>query len=200
MEAIVEKVTQDVYEALTHDLSNIKLEQERMSENIKGITKEMEKLRENLDDLEQYGRRESLRFFGVPEKQSEDTDSVIRDVVQQHLNILLNEKNIARSHRITPKPGNSSHGRGPKPIIVRFTTYNIRRNVYEAKSKLKGSNIFIHEDLTPFKRDLINKARKMSSVKRVWSSDGRIIALRSAPDGHEKKVLVRNVSDLALLE
>ena len=198
MEAITEKVTQEVYSSISMDLSSIREEQKSMKENIKKMEENLDTLKASIDDQEQYSRRECLRFYGVPEKSTENTDDVIRDIASKQLNVPLSEKDIARCHRITPKGGRK--GENPNPIIVRFVSYNVRRRVYEAKTKLKGSNIFVQEDLTARRRELLNKARKLSTVKRVCTSDGRITAWRTTPDGKEKKVLIRNASDLALLE
>ena len=198
MEAVMQQVTQDVYEAVSLDIAGLRREQDLLKGNIEKMEKTLTNLRTSLDDQEQYSRRECLRFFGVPENPSENTDDLIRDLAGKQLNLHLNENDIARSHRITPRFGRK--GEGPNPIIVRFTTYNIRRRVFEAKAKLKGSNVFIQEDLTPLRRELLNKARKMPTVKRVRTSDGRITAWRSSPNGSEKRVVIRNNDDLAHLE
>ncbi|XP_071492913.1 neuronal acetylcholine receptor subunit beta-2-like [Diadema antillarum] len=119
------------------------------------------------------------------------------DVLEKIKNVIM-EAITQQEPRITPRSGRRE-GR-PNPIIVRFSAYNIRQRVYDAKTKLKGSDIFVQEDLTPFRRDLMNRAMKMPNVKRVRTNDGRITVWRSTPDGKEKRVLVRTVDDLALLD
>lgn len=198
MEAITQQVTQDVYDAMSMDLAVIRKEQDTIKKNVEEIQEKLKNLQTSLDDQEQYSRRECLRFYGVPEKESEKTDDVIRDISSSLLEVTLTENDIARSHRITPRGGRREEQ--PNPIIVRFSTYNVRQRVYEAKTKLKGSDIFMQEDLTPIRRDLLNRARKMPNVKRVRTNDGRITAWRSTPDGKEKRIFVRTVDDLALLE
>ena len=198
IEALTEKVTQDVYEAVSHDLADLRRKQADLKENIGKMQKSLTNMQEAIEEQEQYSRRECLRFYGVPESASEDTDDVIIAFVEKHLKVHLEKSDVARSHRITPRGGRKEDN--PLPIIVRFTTYNIRRRVYEAKAKLKGSKVFIQEDLTSFRRELVSKARKMPTVRRVRTSDGRITAWKSMPDGNEKKVVIRNINDIALLE
>ena len=52
------------------------------------------------DDLEQYGRRHSLRISGIPESQKEHTDMLICEFLKNELNIEINMGNIDRFHRV----------------------------------------------------------------------------------------------------
>ena len=143
-----------------------------------------------------------VRLYGIPETPNEKTDEVVREVVKERLNIELNPSDIARSHRITPKPkpGSTARSENPKPIIVKFNTYNTRQAVFDAKSRLRGTKIFIQEDLTPHRRELLNAARQKSTVKRVWTNDGKITVLVSVPGSNDRKVTIRNKSDIERLQ
>ena len=55
------------------------------------------------DDLEQYGRRHSLRISGIPESHKEQTDMLICEFLKNELNIEINMGNIDRSHRVGQK-------------------------------------------------------------------------------------------------
>ena len=55
------------------------------------------------DDLEQYGRRHSLRISGIPESHKEHTDMLICEFLKNELNIEINMGNIDRSHRVGQK-------------------------------------------------------------------------------------------------
>ena len=104
---------------------------------------------------------------------------VLGAIVEEYLNMELSPSEIG-SHRITTKsrPGMKSSDT-PKPIIVKFNSYNTRRAVFDAKALLRGTKIFIQEDLTSHRRELLNAARRKSTVKRVWTYDGKISALLS---------------------
>ena len=52
-----------------------------------------------LDDLEQYGRRENLQIPGVPLKREENTNEVVKSVVSS-LNVRLDDNQISTSHRL----------------------------------------------------------------------------------------------------
>ena len=74
-----------------------------------------------LDELEQYGRRENLRIYNVPEEQDENDDGekIVLKIAKE-LKIELHKSDIQRAHRLG-KPGNK-----PRPIIARFISYKKR--------------------------------------------------------------------------
>ncbi|XP_072170161.1 uncharacterized protein [Diadema setosum] len=207
--AILEKVSQSVYQAISLDLEQLTAEQKSMNEQLKYLEGNLKKVQNALDEQEQYSRWECLRFYGIPETADENTDNLIMDVVKTHLDISLDPTCISRSHRITPKPRSGVEGDkpGPKPIIVKFGSYNARQTVFNAKSRFKGSPIFVHEDLllcmldnlTSHRRKLVQAAKDRSSVRRVWTKDGKITALVRTEGMNDRRVTIRNMADIERL-
>ena len=94
-----------------------------------------------LDALEQYGRRENLRIYGVPETNNNNDDG--EDVVlriAKFLQIDLQGMDIQRAHRLGKKTKNIE--RKPRPVIARFVSFKKRNEILFAKSKLKNSADF----------------------------------------------------------
>lgn len=148
-----------------------------------------------IDDLEQYTRRNNLRFYGIPEKESENTDDTIRKIVGEKLGVKIDSEDICRSHRLGPKKKNSTTRDDqlrPRPIIVKFVRYNTRRLIFANKRKLKGTKITIREDLTNKKRLALQSAIKKYGNRNVWTMDGRIYFM--GPD-HKKTVYHQGVND-----
>jgi len=91
-----------------------------------------------INDLQQYTRLNSVRIYGVPEPASgtkEDTDAVVRDVFKNQLQVDVSPTEICRSHRLPTAAKSPAGERLPRPIIVKFTTYNARRRVFIQKKK-----------------------------------------------------------------
>ena len=116
-----------------------------------------------LDALQQYGRRENLRIYGVPETNNNNDDG--EDVVlriAKFLQIDLQGMDIQRAHRLGKKTKNIE--RKPRPVIARFASFKKRNEILFAKSKLKNSaefqNVFISEDLTPLRFKLLQYVKK----------------------------------------
>ena len=70
------------------------------------MVKKVIKLQRDVDDGEQYSRRNSVRISGVGESGEEDTDSIIKNIARDlDADITLNDTD--RSHRV----GKSRNGR-----------------------------------------------------------------------------------------
>ena len=183
-----------------HTLSceNIKLrtENESHENQIEDLLMNLEMNASVLEDQIQYSRRNCLVVSGIEEKTGEDTDEEIKTFAAQKLGIELNDTDIDRSHRL----GRKQAGK-PRPIIVKFVRYNMRRKVMKERRKLKGQKMGIQELLTPFTEHLMGKAKELSKkapwLKKVWTWDGRVVCLVQLSELHpEQKITVRNNEDL----
>ena len=120
-----------------------------------------------IDDLEQYGRRTSLRIFNVPSREKETSEDVRNQVVNmiKDAKIDLNESEIDRAHRIGKVVEKDFNGTKTKvqPIIVKFTTFRGRTNVYKQRKLIP--NVRTSLDLTKLRLDLLIKARE--AVKNI---------------------------------
>ena len=115
-----------------------------------------------LDDLEQYSRRESLRFNGFQTKQNESSEDCAKMVKQYIRNTLKIEDDFNRIHRIGQKYKRDD-GRECKQVIVKFKGFIPRTKVYRA-GKHK-SDISVQLDLTK-RYYLLKEARR-----RIKSAD-----------------------------
>lgn len=154
------------------------------SENI--ILKEENKcLHDKIDDLsnvveqlEQHGRRNTLRFHNIPltQNQIKSTDEVLIKFLHEKLDITITDADIDRSH-ILGKINRFNKAQ----IICRFRSWNIKNKIFKSKSKLAKNpdKIFISEDLTQPRRELVvrlNHLRKSQIIQSSWTHDGSIFA------------------------
>ena len=144
----------------------IKLQESKISE--------METRLNNMDKLDQQQRQNNLLICGIPESEKENTDAKIVEFINTNLpDVNLKPEDIERSFRA------GKVDKLPRPILVKFHSYNARRKVYKAKKHLreKKEKIFINEDLTPAKSTLFSKARKLKSeghITNTWTYDSLI--------------------------
>ena len=108
------------------------------------LKERIDSLEKKSDDSEQYSRRNCLLVHGVEEQEQENTDNIVLNVIKEHLDIELSVKDLDRSHRIVKR--NSSSKR--RPIIVKFISYNDRREIFNNKKRLKGTGVSITGSLT----------------------------------------------------
>ena len=78
-----------------------------------------------------------------------------------------------------------------RPIIVRFSNYRTRQNVFSEKRKLKGKSTSISENLTKKRYELYKSAMNKFGKGKVWSSDGRIMT-----KVNDRYLIISSVKDL----
>jgi len=183
-------VKQDLHASLSFD-NNLQTKKIASLENeVCALKQAHEKFVEDteiyLDGLEQYGRRNCLLVHGIAESPSEDTDKLVTEMFKDKLDLEIDVSALDRSHRLR-KRGNATSTK-PKPIIVKFMSYNIRSWVFRAKRKLKNTGISITESLTKYRQDLYSSIQSHPAVKAAWTLDGRIICLMD----NDRKILIEN--------
>ena len=143
------------------------------------------KLEAEIDDQEQYSRRNCLLIHGVTEDKKEDTDSVVINIIKNDVEVEISENDIDRTHRIgAPK----NPGERPRPIIVKFARYNVRKKVFKNKKRLKGKKTSITESLTKNRMEKLKQARDEFGFGSVWTYDGKIMVQSSSNPSDKPKV------------
>ena len=171
----------------------LKIELQATKKRVNELEGENDDLTENMDALEQYIRKNSLEIEGIPENVCDDEEAVLK--VAQVLNVNVKREDIDICHRIKRKKSN--------PIIVRFISHKVKRTLYKQRVKLKNisgsqlfpsapatarpssNQIFINENLTAHRRNLVRMANEMKQdglLKGVWTVDGKIFVKTSPED------------------
>lgn len=198
----VDEICQTVYESVTMDVNSIKDDMADLRSEVDQLKTEKEDLIQQVDNQEQYSRRNCLLLHGVPETKGEKTTQICLDHINKSLKLKVNitADQIDRSHRIgKPKSGTSGEEETPKPrpIIVKFTSYQHRADVFRNKRYLKGTGLTISESLTPSRMNILRKAQqvaRLGNIKNTWTQDGTIIVM----DNQDNKVPIRKLSDLSI--
>ena len=117
--------------------------------------------------------------------------------VARKLNISLDPKEIGRTHRV----GKQTPGK-PRAIIAKFVSYNSRNKVYQAR-KSSPNGVFISEDLTKRRSNIMFHARGLKRDKKIhscWTKDGRMFVRESNPWGPDRDngrvVQIYDIEDL----
>ena len=148
------------------------------------------------DNLEQYTRKQSLEVCGIPASAYASTEGAVLKIASA-LDVPMSAEDLNISHKI------KSNGVGT--ILVKFQSHKAKSRLYKARTKLKNfrltdifpdvstatrvaagtGRIFINENLTSYRKDLLRKAndkRKDGLIISVWSMDGKIF-VKTSPDG-----------------
>lgn len=149
------------------------------------------RLQDTVDDLEQYGRRNSLRFHNCHVPQGKSTDEVIMSICKERLGIALQDDDRSRSH-----PIGKANRKGNNQIICKFKNWKIKNKIYTAKRSFRNTDIFVTEDLTQYKQSIIQelvRAKRAGKIYSFWTNDGRIF-LKLSDKG--RKHIICSVNEL----
>ena len=177
-------------------------------------------------ETEQYLRNFNIRIFNVEEKKNETTDQCEKAVLKlfkDKLGVEVPIEAIDVIHRLgttkTVKPRLEKKKEGDKdtetvetepakndvndgiqtrPIIVRFLSRRMRREVLEKRKNLKKKTlteipIIITEDLSKQNYQLFSKAKESVKYESVWSRDGTIFGKQVL---NNLKVPIKSFADI----
>ena len=144
-------------------------------------------LKDQIDSLEQYSRRNCLRISPVPEVPSESTDDIVKTVAKT-IGVTLPDNAIDRSHRVGKVTAGGVNR--DRPILVKFTSYKYKEAMMKAKifpdsqwpalparSTARVHRLYINEDLTRTRAEVAARARQLKrdgKLDDTWTRDGII--------------------------
>ena len=186
----------------------LKKESSRLSKENTNLANLTNNLSRDLNDIQQYLRRDCCEITGLPVVHGENTNDLVKRVGLL-MDLELQDDDISVSHRL-PKneasyssrlnDGTVSSGRivdkalqFPK-IIVKFVKRDTKELFYKSRKKLSGkttkdidlgrisdNNIYISESLTAKNRVLFKeclKFRRNYKFKFIWTNQGRVYMRR----------------------
>ena len=182
--------------SLSEELTKTKEELQATTHDLEQEKEETSKVWCALDVLEQYTRKNSLEIHGLPEHVYSDTESAVIKVANA-LQVNLRPEDIEISHKLKGREGK-------RPIIVKFCSHKTKTKLYRKRTKLRSvkvadifpsyaaavtesneDRIYINENLTPYRRDVLkeaNQRKKNKQLASVWTLDGKIYT-KTSPDG-----------------
>ena len=166
---------------------SIRNENKKLSHSINLLMQEIQDTNAEINNLEQYGRREMVEIVGIPHSDNENTDEIVGKLCEQS-NVEINiEKDIEVSHRISTKPTSA--------IIVKFNSRRKRDefNTKGRKASLNADNIgfteskriYVNESLTYSNRTVFKKTKDKlkNNFKYIWLKNGITLIKK---DDHSK--------------
>ncbi|KAH7945544.1 hypothetical protein HPB49_012180 [Dermacentor silvarum] len=147
---------------------------------------EMPRLKKELNELQQYSRRQNLEVHGIQVITNENLLAVVNSVGESLGLQELTDSDIDSIHRLPSRPN-----RVP-PIIIRFATRKMKEQ-WKAKAKLlreRESDVRFFENLTPLNKKLLYLARAKAveiGYEFVWEHRGTVLT-RKKPGNSAIKI------------
>jgi dGTP triphosphohydrolase len=206
------------YDDLNSDFVELKSVHEKLDKENKSLkaqvfqsTRDIKQLKYEVNDLEQYSRRDCLEIRGVPYLSEEDTNEIVKNVGEL-VDVDLEEDDFSVSHRLGDNSTRSDTVKRDPAIIVKFVRRSNRDELYKARKKLMNKSsrslgfmrqneqsIYISESLTKLNRKIFNQClqkKKDLGFKYIWTSYGKTLLRK---DGDSPVISIRSEDDLGKL-
>ena len=174
-------------------LAQLQAENTLLRHELDATKKNVTELQGHADMLEQQGRKDSVRIFGIPENVStpdgeRDAESLAYNLFAFKMDIDISRDELEVTHRIglppTPQKVQAAEARGvplkPRPILVKFIDRKAKAKVMArgTRAALKGTGIFVTDDLTQRRAYLsylgrLCKREKLG-VADTWVSNSKV--------------------------
>ena len=159
----------------------------RLTEAVGMMNKNLTKTEEQLEALEQYGRRDNLEIHNIPRTKNERTNEIVKKIATT-LNVKLDDHDLFSSHRLysnqTPKPNSpdinltqtEAEANEHPLIIVRFVNWDKRNEIIAKRLRPKSASnptsgrktdFITKENLTKFRKMLVQGSQKSLAVNWI---------------------------------
>ena len=185
----------DQYDTILQTLQTSNLSKQSAEKDIQHLQHQIsnnEKLTtmqdEQIDDIQQYLRRDYIEIIGIPVKSQDNVKSIAMKVGDL-MGVRADENDISTAHRL-PASKNVTNG-----IIVKFVNPDKRNEFYQNRRLLihkspkdlplisneinnRSGKIHINESLAAYRKKIfgqINSFRKQQNYKYLWTMNGKIL-------------------------
>ena len=122
------------------EIQRLKIQLSKLKAENDHLTPALKETQEHLIALENYTRRENLRFMNIPETVDENCQDIIYDLIENDLKINTDQMRFHAVHRVGKSPSNRETLSRPRPIIARFVVREDRDAVYSVNTRVKSSS------------------------------------------------------------
>ena len=130
---------QKMMDEQTAEIQSLKVDLKKLQAENEKLKPALREAQENLVALENYTRRENLRFMNIPESRGENCQDIIYDVLENDLKMNIQDIRFHAVHRVGKPQSNGATPARPRPIIARFAVREDRDAVFNVKNRLKSS-------------------------------------------------------------
>ncbi|KAG7300069.1 hypothetical protein JYU34_015603 [Plutella xylostella] len=142
-----------------------------------------------VDEMDCRTRQNALLFSGIKEEDSEDPSVSICNTVVKLMGISdFNSGSIVQCVRLGAQRPDIT-----RPILVRLANFATKSQLWNNKTRLKGSPVVIGEFLTKPRQRLFMRARRHFGVSSCWTRSGAVMV--KLPDDSRVKVVTEAALD-----
>ena len=170
---------------------------EALQKRLDDKVSEIDELKIQMDEIEQYSRKYCINIKGVPETQREDPIEIVMNIADG-IGVPLQATDIDVAHRIG-RLDRSARGR-TRDLCVKFRSYQKRQEMWQSRKALRSRpqvggrvtrarsssqgervpEIFMYENLTRHRQQVMFVARELKRAGKLWAvwSDGGVMKVK----------------------
>ncbi|GFR93002.1 hypothetical protein ElyMa_000881600 [Elysia marginata] len=155
-------------------VTQLKDERSILVDEVESIRQCVTIARDELNELNQYSKRNNVRVFGIRDSSTESLEKssdLVKNIIKIKLKLDLRDYDIDKAHRVGKYRPSSD-----RAIIVRFNSHSAAEKVLYNRRALKDSGITIMEDLTKTNVQTLVKVKELASTQQTWTRRGEIFA------------------------
>lgn len=130
------------------------------------IKKTLHETQEKLDKLQQENKKSNLIVFGLNETPEKNIREKLIDTCKD-----VDVTSVVNSIRICHRLGKTNN-ENPRPILLKFKNEDFRNEFLAMRKYYAKSKIYVKEDLTKKRLNLLKYAGGKFGFKNVWSTRG----------------------------
>ena len=164
-EGVCDKKIKEKLVPINNDIAQIRKDDTARDEKI-------QRLELKIDTMEQEKKCANLIISGL--ENSDNPMTAATNFLKNKMQIDVNTGDIKNAFKFG-KPNDQNK----PPIKVVFASLAKRNEVYRKRITLKNTNVYVNEDLTPMRSELLYLTRQFLKTKpgaRTWSIEGKIFA------------------------
>lgn len=193
------QVMSDQYDELLTEVKQQKKEISDLKKRIERVETsgdaEVQQLRREVNELEQYSRRQNIEVHGLVPSANENLLSQLNALSEQLQLPKLTEQDFEAAHRLPPKPDKVP------VILVRFASRLTRDKWLQGNTRLRQmkSTVRIYENLTAQNKKLFWQIKTKAAGKGyqfAWHKAGKMFVRKAAGD---RLIRIAHEDDLELI-
>ena len=156
---------------------------EKLRAEVKQKDAEIDALKLQVDEIEQYSRKYCLNIKGVPENENEDPVKIVTELAAR-AGVSVDKSDIDIVHRIGKKPRDGRSKIANRDIVVKFANFVKRKELWAARKRVTETSVsdrrgtrqgpapsvYVMENLTKYRAKVMFLAREMKRTKKIWAA------------------------------
>ena len=189
-----------------NEIRHLKEQSVKKDEVIKSLTNRVEELEQNgkINDVIVTGLKIKPRNYATAVKSDDSSEEEIKSVETQvtefleKRNIKMNPGNVDTCY-LLPKKAGSEKDNKTRAVVLSFTNKKHKMDLLKQCKNLKGTGVYVNENLTKKNATIAWKARQLKKDKKIlntWTGNCKVYIKTNGSGPETRPVLIRALEEL----